>query len=144
VLIGVYKVCEGLLLVAAGAGALRLLHRDLETVVLHWVHVLRVDPENRYIHLLLEKALGIGPKQLKELSVGTFIYAALRLTEGFGLMARRRWAEYLTVIATGLFVPLEVWEMLRHFTWVKAAVFATNIVVLVYLALSIRNPRGRA
>lgn len=139
VLIGIYKICEGLLLVAAGAGALRLLHRDLEALLLHWVHVLRVDPDNRYIHRLIERALSISPKQLKELSVGTFIYAALRLTEGVGLVARRRWAEYLTVIATGLFVPLELWEMVRHFTWVKAVVFAVNVVVVVYLAVAIRK-----
>lgn len=141
VLIGIYKICEGVLLVAAGAGALRLLHRDLETVLLHWVHVLRVDPDNRYIHSLLERALSMSPKQLKELSAGTFLYAALRLAEGVGLAARKRWAEYLTVIATALFIPLEVYEMFRHFTWVKGVVFALNVVVVVYLAASIR--RGR-
>lgn len=144
VLIGIYKICEGLLLVAAGAGAIHLLHRGLETVLLHWVHVLRVDPDNRYIHKLLERAFAISPKQLRELSVGTFVYAGLRLLEGFGLVARQRWAEYLTVAMTGLFIPLEVYEMFRHFTWVKAVVFAANVVVVIYLGGAILKGRRRA
>jgi uncharacterized membrane protein (DUF2068 family) len=139
VLIGIYKICEGLLLAAAGVGVLRLLHRDLETVLMHWVHVLRVDPDNRYIHRLLERAFSMNPKQLKELSVGTFVYAAMRLTEGFGLVARQRWAEYLTIILTALFIPLELYEMIRHFTWVKAFVFAANVIVVVYLVMVTRK-----
>jgi uncharacterized membrane protein (DUF2068 family) len=139
ILIGIYKICEGLLLAAAGVGVLHLLHRDMETVLLHWVHVLRVDPDNRYIHGLLERAFAINPKQLRELSVGTFVYAAMRLTEGLGLVARRKWAEYLTVILTALFIPLELFEMFRHFTWVKAAVFAANVIVVVYLLMVMRK-----
>ncbi len=137
--IGIYKVLEGSLLLAAGFGVLHLLHGDVEAHLRHWVHVLRVDPDNRYIHGLLERAFAINPKQLKELSVGTFVYAAMRLTEGFGLVARQKWAEYLTVILTALFIPLELFEMFRHFTWIKAAVFAANVIVVVYLSMVMRK-----
>ena len=118
-LIGVYKLFEALLLAAAGFGVLKLLHRDIGEMLEHWVRVLRVDPDNRYVHALLGKAFSVSPKELRELSVGTFVYAALRVSEGIGLVLRKRWGEYLTVIATALFVPLEVWEMARHLTWIK-------------------------
>ena len=51
---------------------------------MHWAQVLRVDTDNRYIHGILVRIFRVTPKQLKELSVGTFIYAGLFLTEGFG------------------------------------------------------------
>jgi uncharacterized membrane protein (DUF2068 family) len=139
VLIGIYKVLEGLFLVAAGVGVLHLLHGDIEAHLMHWVHVLRVDPDNRFIHRFLERAFSINPKQLRELSVGTFVYAGLRFAEGFGLALRKRWAEYLTAVATGVFIPLEIYEMTRHLTWVKMVVFVINVAVLIYLLVGLRK-----
>ena len=139
VLIGIYRLIEGLFLIAAGIGALRLLHGDYQETLTHWVHVLRIDPDNHYIHGLLARALNVSPHRLRELSVGTFIYAGLRLTEGLGLIARKRWAEWLTVIATAIFIPIEVWEMMRHFTLLRAGVFVVNALVVAYLIWTIRK-----
>ena len=71
-----------------------------------------MDPDNRFIHRGLLRIFNITPKQLKDLSVGTFVYAGIFLTEGAGLVARKHWAEYaMTLISTGLFIPLEVYEI---------------------------------
>ncbi len=139
VLIGIYRLIEGLFLVAAGIGALRLLKGNYQDTLTHWVHVLRIDPDNHYIHGMLSRVLNVSPRRLKELSAGTFIYAGLRLTEGLGLIARKRWAEWLTVIATAIFIPLEVWEMMRHFTPVRAGFFVVNALVVAYLIWEIRR-----
>ncbi len=138
-LIGLFKLLKGLLLVAAGAGALKLLHRDVAAVVDYWVQILRVDPDNRFIHRLLVKVLSVSPKQLKELSVGTFFYAALLLTEGAGLLLRKRWAEYFTVIATAAFIPLEVYELAHKFTLVRVGVALLNVAIVWYLIRRIRK-----
>jgi uncharacterized membrane protein (DUF2068 family) len=140
-LIGLFKLLKGLLLVAAGIGALRFLHKDLAASVNHWVDVLRIDPENRFIHPILAKIFAVSPKQLKELGVGTFIYAALLLTEGIGLLLRQHWAEYFTVISTGIFIPLEIYELARHFTAVKALVLLINVAIVVYLIGQLRRER---
>ena len=84
ILIGIFKLVKGLLLLAVGIGALKLLHKDIGEVVTRWVEALRVDPDNHFIHRILSKVFSVTPKQLKELSAGTFIYAALLLTEGIG------------------------------------------------------------
>jgi uncharacterized membrane protein (DUF2068 family) len=139
VLIGLYKILEGSFLVAVGLGVHHLVNRDIQAYFLHIAHVMRVDPDNKYIHKFLERAFSISPKQLKELSLGTFCYAGLRYAEGFGLAFRQKWAEYLTVVATGVFIPLEIYEMTHHLTWIKVAVFLTNIAVLVYLIVGLRK-----
>src|SRR5580700_603324 len=110
-LIAFFKIFKGVLLIAVGIGALRLLHRNVADTVLHWVNILRVDPDNRFIHGVLSWALSISPKQLRDTSIGTFIYAGLLLTEGTGLLLRKRWAEYFTIITTGGLVPLELYEL---------------------------------
>ena len=98
--IAVFKLIKAALLIALGIGAIKLLHRDLAETLNDWIDLLRVDPDNRIIHWALTKLLAISPNQLRAASVGTFIYAAVLLTEGIGLLLRKRWAEYLTIIAT--------------------------------------------
>lgn len=138
-LIGVFKLFKGLGLLILGFGLLKLVHRDVAAVAQHWIEVLRVDPENRFIHRALLRIFNVTPKQLRELSAGTFLYAAIFLTEGSGLLARKHWAEYMTLISTGLFIPLEVYEMYRHFTLLRLAITLVNILIVWYLALRIRR-----
>lgn len=124
-----------------GIGALRLLHHDTAETLNHWVNVLRVDPDNRYIHRLLSKIISVSPKQLRAASVGTFIYAALLLTEGVGLFLRKRWAEYFTILTTAALIPLEVYELAKHPTAAKIAILVVNAAIVVYLAVRIRRSR---
>jgi uncharacterized membrane protein (DUF2068 family) len=143
-LIGVFKLFKALLLIVAGVGAIRLLHKDLASTAMHWVQVLRVDPDNRYIHGVLVRIFRVTPKQLRELSVGTFIYAGLFLTEGFGLLLRKHWAEYFTIITTGLFIPLEIYELARHFTVTKLVVTVINVLIVWYLVVRVRSRSKRS
>jgi uncharacterized membrane protein (DUF2068 family) len=138
VLIGIFKLLKALLLIALGIGAFRLLHKDVAATTLHWAAVLRVDPDNRYVHEALARVFRVTPKQLKELSIGTFLYAALFATEGVGLLLRKRWAEYFTVITTSGLVPLELFELHRHFTFVKLAVLLLNLLIVWYLVRRLR------
>ena len=140
-LIGLFKLAKGLLLVAVGIGALKLLHRDVAQTVEHWVNLLRVDPDNRLIHRLLARVFRVSPHQLRALSVGTFAYAGLFLTEGTGLLLRKRWAEYLTIISTAGLIPIEVYETAKHFTPFKVGVLMVNIAIVVYLAARLRRVR---
>jgi uncharacterized membrane protein (DUF2068 family) len=138
-LIGVFKLLKGVSLVVLGFGLLKLLHKDVGAVVLHWIEVLRVDPENRFIHRALLRVFNVTPKQLKELSAGTFVYSAIFLTEGIGLLAQKHWAEYMTLISTGLFIPLELYEIYRHFTILKLVVTVVNVGIVWYLAARIKR-----
>ena len=142
-LIGLFKLFKAILLIAVGIGAIKLLDKDLSSTVMHWVQVLRVDPENRYLHGILLRIFRVTPKQLKELSVGTFLYAGLFLIEGGGLLLRKHWAEYFTIITTGLFIPLEVYELAKHFTTVKLAVTVINVLIVWYLIARVRSRSKR-
>jgi uncharacterized membrane protein (DUF2068 family) len=140
-LIAAFKFLKGIVLAAVGVGALHLLHKDVPAVVEHWANAFRVDPNNHYIHLLLAKLSIVDDKRLRELSIGTFIYAAIFLTEGTGLALRKRWAEYFTIITTGSFLPLEVYEIVRHATIAKGVALVINIAVIVYLVWELRRSR---
>ena len=138
VLIGIFKLLKALLLIAVGIGAIHLLHKDVAGAVTHWITVLRVDPDSRYLHGFLTKIFRVTPKQLKELSVGTFFYAGLFATEGVGLLLRKRWAEYFTIVTTGGLIPIEIFELARHFTPAKLVVLLINVLIVWYLVTRVR------
>jgi len=75
------------------------------------------------------------------LAVGTFVYAAVFLVEGTGLLLRKRWAEYLTTIVTASFVPFELYEMAHTPSVLKAAGIALNVAIVVYLIVRLRQKR---
>ncbi len=143
-LIGSLRLLEGLLVLAMAIGALRLLHHDVATVVADWTKAFRIDPHNEHIHALLAKLGFLDDERLKEISAGSFVYAGLKLTEGGGLLRGKRWAEFLTVVATGVMIPLEVYEMIHQASWLKAIVLAANAAVIWYLAVNLRRTRSRA
>ena len=138
-LIAVFKLLKGLALLAIGIGALKLLHKDVASEVERWVNYLRVDPQNYYIHKLLAKVGLLNDRKLKELSVGTFFYSALLLTEGVGLAFKQRWAEYFTIITTASLLPLEVFELARRVSFARIALLLVNIVIVVYLVRHLRR-----
>ena len=138
-LIAVFKLVKGVLLLAVGIGALKLLHHDVAQTLNEWVDMLRVDPDNRFIHSLLSRVLSANPNQLKAASVGTFIYAGLLLTEGTGLLMRKRWAEYFTIVTTAGLIPLEIYEIVRHATAAKFIVLVINAAIVVYLIVRVRR-----
>jgi uncharacterized membrane protein (DUF2068 family) len=140
-LIAAFKLAKGLALLAVGFGVLRLLQHDVAATATHWVHALRVDPNNRFIHGLLERLLGVSHRRLEEIGVGTFFYSAVFLTEGTGLALGKRWGEYFTIIVTGSFLPFEVYELGRRVTVARCVVVAINLAVLVYLIARVRKYR---
>ena len=141
-LIALFKFFKAVSLIALGVGAFRLLHKDLGSVLEHWIMALRLDPGQHFLDVALAKASNVSPAQIKKVGVGSFIYAALFLTEGTGLWLRKRWGEWLTVIITSSLVPIEIYEIHRHSSWPKFVVFALNIAVVVYLIYHIRSRRS--
>lgn len=132
-LIGLLKVGEAALYVAVGIGALRLLHKDLGDLLLSAASHLRLDTEGRFITMLMGKVPLLTDHRLKEIGLGTMGYAAVKLVEGVGLVMEKTWAEYLTLILSVMFLPWEIYELVRRVTIWRAGLTASNLIIVLYL-----------
>jgi uncharacterized membrane protein (DUF2068 family) len=133
-LVGLYKLSKALFFGALGAGALNLVHRNLGDLVLRLVSDVRIiDPEGHFASLLMDRVDLIGGHQLRQASMASFGYAVLCLIEGTGLVMRKVWAEYFTVVLTALAMPWEGYEVLEHYTVFKLGLLLLNLAVLLYL-----------
>lgn len=138
-IIGTLKLASALLLAAAAIGIFHLLGKDIGGSFEQAVRMMRIDPGNHYINMVFSWLSVIDQRHLKEIGAGTFFYALLYSVEGIGLILYRRWAEYLTVVATGLFLPLEVFEIIKKLSLVRVSVFTINIAIVSYLIYLLRR-----
>jgi uncharacterized membrane protein (DUF2068 family) len=143
IIIGTFKILEGLLFVLLGLGLVRLLHRDIGDLLLRAALALRLDTESQFVNLVLDKVQLLTPHKMRLISAGIFLKAGLDFVEGIGLALEKTWAEWLTIGLTASFLPWEVFELARHFTWVKVGITLLNVLVLIYL-LWVQRLRLRA
>lgn len=141
--IGAFRLVKGILLLALGFGALKLLDHDVAGQIQHWVQQWQVDPGNRYIRAGVTKLSHLDSHNVALMSAATIFYAGLFITEGIGLLMLKRWAEILTVIATASFIPLEIYHLLRHFSGIKVGVIVINAAIVVYLIWRLKKQDAR-
>lgn len=140
-LIGIFKLGKALLFFGIGAGAIHLLHKDLGDELLRLAVALRFDPESHIVSTLMNKADLIDSHRLKEISLATFAYSGVALTEGVGLMLQKVWAEYFTLVLTVSALPWEMYEIARRPTSFRVALLLINILVLWYLIWLLKRKR---
>lgn len=81
----------------------------------------------------LELLFSVSIRNLYLLGAAIAAYAVLEGVEAIGLWFAKRWAEYLTFVATVVFIPYEVYELVRSITALKLLAFVINVAVAVYL-----------
>lgn len=100
--------------------------------------VLNVDLSSSPTVAKIRSILASDPHTLNWIAFALLAYAAIQLAEGIGLWSLRRWGEYLAVVATGAFLPLEVYELTEKITALRVGAFLVNLLLVVYLITSKR------
>ncbi len=139
-LIAIERLARGVLLLVVGAVLAAHTHTNWSARLRDWANDLGLDPSHHVVvSRLINRAAALTPHQLLAIGLAGAGYGGLELIEGVGLWRRRRWAEYLTVIATAAFVPLDVWELVHRPSLLKAGGLVVNLLVVAYLIVMIRR-----
>jgi uncharacterized membrane protein (DUF2068 family) len=130
-------IAAGIFLFARNRSALE---HDYYTLLTRWQAAGGGPVSHGRVPLLhdLNRLFSLSGGALYLLGVGIAVYAALEGTEAIGLWLERRWAEYLTLVATAVFLPLEVYELSRRLSGFRIAALVINLAIVVYLLLAKR------
>lgn len=142
-MIAVYKMVQALGLVMAAAVAFHLKHQRNLDQLLGWLAHLSLSDAGSVRRQAMGALIALGPRRFVVIGVVALGYAALFATEGVGLWRRKHWAEWLTVIATGSLIPIELYEVARHPGALKLGVLLANVVIVIYLARIAMQPHKR-
>jgi len=144
-LIAAERLIRGVLLVGAGIYLVTHSHNDFGRLADRLARAVELDPRRPFIHRIIARLHNLHASTVLITGVAAIFYGVLETVEGTGLWLEQLWAEWLTVIATSLLIPLELYEVVRHPSLLKAAGIAVNIAIVVYLAVRLRRRlRGHA
>ncbi len=138
---------RGLVLALLGVAVFRLKNTRVSLKELFERDLKSLDPFFRQIHFdvadsstvnSIEKFLDAKPSTYTLIGTGLLLYGLLQVVEGIGLWSLKRWGEYVAVVGTTLFIPLEVYELTEKVSWLKLVVLLINIAAVVYLLVSKR------
>lgn len=120
---------------------LHLLRPAVTASIRTWIGRLPYEAQERFTARALSALLNHPPGHTRLFAFAALGCALLFAVEGTGLWLGHRWAEWLTVIATGSLIPFELWELFRHPGVVKVFIVLLNIVVVWFLSAHLRAPR---
>jgi uncharacterized membrane protein (DUF2068 family) len=138
-LIALERVARGALLLTAGVYLLFHLNSDFGRLAERAMRAIELDPRRPYFHRILAYLHHLHASELRIPATVALGYGALELVEGTGLWLDQLWAEYLTVIATSLLLPFELYELVHRPSAWKAAGIIVNVAIVGYLAYLLRR-----
>jgi uncharacterized membrane protein (DUF2068 family) len=128
ILIALFKLVKATILITISVGLYTAFNERLAGQLIE----LKEQFPGFYIDKLIDSMTYINQHKLV-VALGSFVYGSLFFIEGVGLLLGKAWAEYFTIIVTSSFLPLEIYELKKHFTVTKVFVITLNIVIVIYL-----------
>jgi len=141
--VSLFEAAKGLLVLVTGFGLLSYIHKDVHSAAEQLVRHLHLNPASGYPRIFLDLADRITDGDLWRMAAFALLYAAVRLIEAYGLWHERTWAEWLGLSTGAIYLPVELFEIIRGVTWPKAVILIVNTVVVGYLLLFLWRARQK-
>ncbi|MBZ5681705.1 MAG: DUF2127 domain-containing protein [Acidobacteriia bacterium] len=126
-------MAKGIFVLLMGLCALMLVHRDVWLIAESLLALLHISTDRHPAQVFLDFADNVTDARLWGAARIAFAYAALRFTEAYGLWQERPWAEWVAFVSGALLLPLEVRELLRGVTVLRAVLFGGNLGIVLYM-----------
>lgn len=136
-----FEAMKGLLVLLAGCGLLSAIHKDLHLAAVHLVRVLHLNPAKHYPSIFIDAADRVTDLQLWMLALSALLYSLVRLVEAYGLWNQMQWAEWFGLLSGAMYIPLEIFEAYREFTWPRVTVLVVNLAVVGFLGDALLRSR---
>jgi uncharacterized membrane protein (DUF2068 family) len=132
-LIGAFKLLKATLLIGLGLGGLMSAPQEVAEFARHALRWMGAFPGHRLVRHAIGEIGALDEATAEKFGVVALAYAAVFVVEGIGLLCKKRWAEWMTVGVTASFVPIEVYELAKHFSAGKVVALMLNVAIVVYL-----------
>lgn len=140
--VALFEGAKGLLVLLAGCGLLSMIHRSVHQVAAQIIQHLHLNPAHHYPRIFLDLTDSLTDTRLWYLAISALLYAVVRLIEAGGLWHNRPWAEWFGILTGSIYIPFEIYEILKSASWLKISVTLVNIWIVVYLSRNLIRVKG--
>ncbi len=131
--VAVFEGIKGVLVLLVGFELLTFLHKDVHEAAMKLVTQIHLNPASHYPRIFLDLTEHINDSKLWGMAIAAAMYSVVRVIEAVGLWLKKSWAEWFAVLTGGMYIPVELFEVVRSATWPKFTVLIVNIGVVSYL-----------
>lgn len=124
-----------MLVLVAGFELLTFIHKDIHEAAMRLVEFLHFNPASHYPRIFLDLTEHINDTRLWSLALAAAAYSSVRIIEAVGLWLRKTWAEWFAVLTGGMYIPVELYEVVQSATWPRITVLVINVGVVSYLLM---------
>ena len=131
--VAVFEAAKGLLVLLLGLGLLRLVHKNLDEFAEQLIRFLHASPGGRLSNLFVTAAGHTTDKSLWALAAAAAVYALVRFAEAYGLWYAREWAQWFALLSGSMYLPWEMYSLMRHPHPIKWVILTANIAIVLYM-----------
>jgi uncharacterized membrane protein (DUF2068 family) len=136
-----FEAAKGVLVLTAGFSLFALLHSDVQALAEQLVRQLHFNPAKRFPNIFGMLSSGLSDAHLRLLAVLAALYSAMRFIEAYGLWFAKAWAEWFALVSCSVYLPIELYELAKGFSWLKIGLISLNLAIALYLAYVIWRNR---
>jgi uncharacterized membrane protein (DUF2068 family) len=141
--VALFEGGKGLLVLIAGFGLLSFIHKDVHEAAMRLVVHLKLNPASHYPRIFLDLTEHINDTRLWSMAIAAAMYFVVRMIEAVGLWLRKTWAEWFAVLTGGMYVPIEIYEVVHSVTWPRVSGLVVNLGVVSYLLFVLIKNGGK-
>jgi len=131
--VALFELTKGAFVLLLGFGLLSLVHKDTWDIAENILHFLHLSPRHRLAQVFLKLADNVTDAKLWAVAAGAAAYSTIRFIEGYGLWMARPWAEWLALVAGAIYLPFEIYQLVRRPNPVHGGVLIANLAIVLYM-----------
>lgn len=131
--IAVFEFSKGILVLMAGFGVLSLLNVKIQGRFEHYVSSFNYIPHSKISSIIYGAITHPKNSMLIMLASFAILYTSLRFAEGYGLWHQANWAKWIGLISTLIYLPYEIYDLVRHPGIIPVVLIVINLIVLYVL-----------
>ncbi|AWH20494.1 MULTISPECIES: DUF2127 domain-containing protein [Stenotrophomonas] len=134
--IALLEASKAMLALLAATGLEMLGPQPLRDGVNALIRRFSLDPDHGTLPSLLNM---ISPDAVHLAAAAMIGYGLLHLVEAWGLWKAKAWASWLGCLTASIYLPFDIYAIIRHPGWASGSVLAINLVVVYVLARDLRK-----
>lgn len=141
--VALFEGAKGLLVLLVGFELLTYIHKDINEAAMHLVKHLHLNPASHYPRIFLDLMEHVDDTKLWSMALAAAMYFVVRMIEAAGLWLRKTWAEWFAVLTGGMYIPVEIYEVVIKVTWPRVTVLVINLGIVSYLLFVLIKEREK-
>jgi uncharacterized membrane protein (DUF2068 family) len=137
--VAVFEACKGLFVLFAGLALFSFIHQNFQIAAEQLVGHLHLNPAKNIPRIFVEVATNLTDGRIRLLALFALFYSFMRFVESYGLWFAKRWAEWFALLSGCLYLPVELYELLKGVTWLKIIFVSLNLIIVLYMAVMLKQ-----